>query len=150
MNRAGNSRETCRYSWVDSCVILMVSWVRGPGFDTRSGNILLFLLPLFQEGQLSVTGKSSNRLGGLSLPRKSVVKLTDRPDMTLDIYRGRKTTMQQRNEIYWLSQTLQKFGWIPKSDFEHLIFKCQRHGRFSPYVNNQFYITQFQNVILVK
>ena len=32
-----------------------------------------------------------NRLGGLSLPRKSVVRLTDRPDMTLDVYRGRKT-----------------------------------------------------------
>ena len=36
-----------------------------------------------------------NRLGGLSLPRKSVVRLTDRPDMTIDVYRGRKTTMQQ-------------------------------------------------------
>ena len=36
-----------------------------------------------------------NRLGGLSLPKKSVVRLTDRPDMTLDVYRGRKTTMQQ-------------------------------------------------------
>ena len=34
------------------------SLVRGPGFDTRSGNILSFLLPLFQEGQLSVTGES--------------------------------------------------------------------------------------------
>ena len=33
-----------------------------------------------------------NRLGGLSLPRKSVVRLTVRPDMTLDVYRGRKTT----------------------------------------------------------
>ena len=33
-----------------------------------------------------------NRLGGLSLPRKSVVRLTDRPNMTLDVYRGRKTT----------------------------------------------------------
>ena len=32
------------------------------------------------------------RLGGLSLPRKSVVRLTDRPDMTLDVYRGCKTT----------------------------------------------------------
>ena len=40
-----------------------------------------------------------NRLGGLSLPRKSVVRLTDRPDMTLDVYRGRKTTMQQ--QIYF-------------------------------------------------
>ena len=37
-----------------------------------------------------------NRLGGLSLPRKSVVRFTDRPDMTLDFYRDRKTTMQQQ------------------------------------------------------
>ena len=35
-----------------------------------------------------------NRLGGLSLPRKIVVRLTDRPDMTLDVYCGRKTTIQ--------------------------------------------------------
>ena len=35
-----------------------------------------------------------NGLGGLSLPRKSVVRLTDRPDMTLDVYRGRKITIQ--------------------------------------------------------
>ena len=31
-----------------------------------------------------------NLLGGLSLTWKSVVRLTDRPDMTLDVYRGRK------------------------------------------------------------
>ena len=36
-----------------------------------------------------------NRLGGLSLPRKSVVRLTERLDMTLDVYRGRKTTNHQ-------------------------------------------------------
>ena len=41
-----------------------------------------------------------NRLGGLSLPRKSVVRLTDRPDMTLDVYRGRKTTIQQQQQSY--------------------------------------------------
>ena len=40
-----------------------------------------------------------NRFGGLSLPRKSVVRLTDRPDMTLVVYRGRKTTMQQCNTL---------------------------------------------------
>ena len=39
-----------------------------------------------------------NRLGGLSLPRKSVVRLTERPDMTLDVYRGRKTTIQQQQQ----------------------------------------------------
>ena len=32
------------------------------------------------------------RLGALSLPRKSVVRLTDRPYMTLDVYGGCKTT----------------------------------------------------------
>ena len=40
-----------------------------------------------------------NRLGGLSLPRKSVVRLTDRPDMALDVYHGRKTTMQQQQNL---------------------------------------------------
>ena len=40
-----------------------------------------------------------NRLGGLSLPRKSVVRLNDRPDMTLDVYRGRKTTTQQQQRV---------------------------------------------------
>ena len=33
------------------------SQVRGPGFP-RSGHLLSFLLPLIQEGQLSVTGES--------------------------------------------------------------------------------------------
>ena len=40
-----------------------------------------------------------DRLGGLSLPRKSVVRLTDRPDMTLNVYRGRKTTIQQQQHF---------------------------------------------------
>ena len=30
-----------------------------------------------------------NHLGGLSLPRKSVGRLTDRSDMTIDVYRRR-------------------------------------------------------------
>ena len=41
-----------------------------------------------------------NRLEGLSLPRKSVVRLSDRPDMTLDVYRGRKTTIQQWDRAF--------------------------------------------------
>ena len=35
-------------------------------------------------------------LVGLSLPRKSVVRLTDRPDMTLDVYHGLKPPTQQQ------------------------------------------------------
>ena len=37
------------------------SSVRGPEFDTRSGHMLSFLLPLIQERQLSVTGESIAR-----------------------------------------------------------------------------------------
>ena len=54
---------------------------------------------------MSVNGESMhvhevlvNRLGGLSLPRKNVVRLTDCPDMTLDVYHGRKTTTQQQQQ----------------------------------------------------
>ena len=85
------------------------SEVRGPGFDTRSGNILSFLLPLFsRKAVVSYWRKYVhevlvNCLGGLSLPRKSVVRLTDCPDMTLDVYRGRKTTMKQQQQLRCLS-----------------------------------------------
>ena len=49
-----------------------------------------------------------NRLGGLSLPRKSVVRLTDRPDMTLDVYHGRK---KQPQHVYiYIITTGKLFG----------------------------------------
>ena len=51
-----------------------------------------------------------NRLGGLSLPRKSVVRLTDRPDMTLDVYRGRKTTIQQQQRPLKTPSSMR--GWL--------------------------------------
>ena len=59
-----------------------------------------FSFRFFKKGSCQLLAKvcarsTVNRLGGLSLPRKSVVRLTDRPDMTLDVYRGCKTTMQQ-------------------------------------------------------
>ena len=56
-----------------------------------------------------------NRLGGLSLPRKSVVRLTDRPDMTLDVYRGRKTTMQQCNNQTTVKQIIHSKN-VPRHD----------------------------------
>ena len=48
---------------------------------------------------MSVTGESMcAKYGDQSLPRKSVVRLTDRSDMTSDVYRGRKTTSQQQQK----------------------------------------------------
>ena len=49
------------------------------------------------------------RLGGLSLPRKSVVRLTDRPDITLDVYHGRKTTQQQQPVQIEISAKIEKY-----------------------------------------
>ena len=76
------------------------SCVRGPGFWQHT-----FVSPFAFSRRAVVSYWRKyvhevlvNRLGGLSLPRKSVVRLTDRPDMTLDVYRGRKTTMQQQQQ----------------------------------------------------
>ena len=53
-----------------------------------------------------------DRLGGLSLSRKSVVRLTDRPDMTLDVYRGRKTTMQQQQQLISIAFVVSRIGCL--------------------------------------
>ena len=62
-----------------------------------------------------------NQLGGLSLPRKSVVRLIDCPDMTVAVYRGRKTTTQQQRcciiimqctkntDIFWTVKLIVKY-----------------------------------------
>ena len=47
-----------------------------------------------------------NRLGGLGLLRKSVVRLTDRPDMNLDVYRGRKTKHNNNNKSMLQTQAI--------------------------------------------
>ena len=39
-----------------------------------------------------------NHFGGLSLPRKSVVRLTDRPHMTLDVYHGVKQQINNNQQ----------------------------------------------------
>ena len=66
-----------------------------------------------------------NRLGGLSLPRKSVVRLTDRPDMTLGVYRGRKTTIQQQRQNIYLA------GSRSRSQLLFLEKLCQGSSAFT-------------------
>ena len=80
------------------------SQVRAPGFDTQSGHILSSVSPSADSRGAVVNYWCKyvhevlvKRLGGLSLPRKSVVRLTDRLNMILDVYRGRKTTIQQHD-----------------------------------------------------
>ena len=68
-----------------------------------------------------------NHLGGLSLPRKSVVRLTDRPDMTIDVYRGPKTTIQQQIVIT-SSRSAQKSA---DRVFSSLTVPCYSLGKYT-------------------
>ena len=61
-----------------------------------------------------------NHFGGLSLPRKHVVRLTDHPNMTLDVNCGRKTTTQHQQQ--WLEVKVT----IEGHEFELLIL-CPPH-----------------------
>ena len=79
-----------------------------PGLDTY----FRFSFCRFKKGSCQLLAKDvhevlANRLGGLSLPRKSVVRLTDRPDMILYVYRERKTTTTTRvklwsGKVHWM------------------------------------------------
>ena len=55
--------------------------------------------PLFHSGQCDIRGYNILYIykTGLSLLKKSVVRLTDCLDMTLAVYRGRKTTKNNKN-----------------------------------------------------
>ena len=77
-----------------------------------------------------------NRLGGLSLPRKSVVRLTDRPDMTLDVYRGRKTTIQQQQPGEFCSRCIIKDTTSMMYD-DTVYWYCPLGGFVLPFIDNQ-------------
>ena len=69
----------------------------------------------------------ANRLGGLNLPRKSVVRLTDCPDMTLDVYPGHKTTVQQQPILGLVLQ-----GMFPVRVVPHLKGRQNEIAEFLP------------------
>ena len=66
-----------------------------------------------------------NSLGVLSLLRKSVVRLTDCPDMTLNVYRGCKTT------TITLSSFLFNRNLNQSANFSYMfIIECHGTGQF--------------------
>ena len=86
-----------------------------------------------------------NRLGGLSLPRKGVVRLTDRPDMTLDVYRGRKTTTQHNNVTAIPSLNHSLFdAWLNSFHLKACIIKINKYNQafslFYEFRNSEFRI----------
>ena len=61
-----------------------------------------------------------NRLGILSLPRISVVRLTDRSDMTIAVCRGHRATTQHQ-------LSLVKFLSILKLGTKYLVALCEKN-----------------------
>ena len=51
-------------------------------------NLLFLGVPILKHIRVVLV----NPLGDLSLPRNSVVRLTDRPDLTIAVYQGHKAT----------------------------------------------------------
>ena len=82
-----------------------------------------------------------NRLGGLSLPRKSVVRLTDRPDMTLDVYRGCKTTMQH----FPFQNNSKNLDLSYKMDLD--FWDCFQRGKPTSWVNFIGLIEKFEIIL---
>ena len=74
-----------------------------------------------------------NRLGGLSLPRKCVVRLSDLPDMTIDVYHGRKTTNNYNynprhcimgSENYWPEMIVTRQYFMSQNHVASLHLNC--------------------------
>ena len=82
-----------RKSEVLGSIPSLATYVLSPSADSRRA--------VFSYWRKYVHEVLVNRLGSISLPRKSVVRLTDRPGMTLDVYRGRKPTSQQQQQHSW-------------------------------------------------
>ena len=90
-NRKKYSKIISKTMWPLYCTKIILVLTNKILFGYCSSNLVLMATEVIIELQWEIC------LGGLSLPRKSVVRLTDRPDMTLDAYRGRKTTKQSNN-----------------------------------------------------
>ena len=69
-----------------------------------------------------------NRLGGLSLPRKSVIRLTDRPNMTLDVYRGLKQQCNNKKSTAILPcSVFRQTEIVMKVNAIGLLVKCENN-----------------------
>ena len=95
--RSAVGRQLTRKSEVLCSIPGLATYFRSPSADSRGAVVSYW--------QKNVHEVLIYRLGGLSLPRQSVVRLTERPDMTLDVYHGRKTTVQYKHLLRFLNVT---------------------------------------------
>ena len=87
-----------------------------------------------------------NCLGGLSLPRKSVVGLTDHPHITIAVYHGRKTTIQRKLENVFMKHYAPNHMPDPKGEWTLKENNSElHHGIYSKV--NQFIYTLVCNYL---
>ena len=86
-----------------------------------------------------------NRLGGARLPRNSLVRLTDRPDMTIAIFRGRKATKQQQ-----LLSAVSKFFDVMKMTYSRRLILAVMNSMFPENKNVMliFYISSYFSITI--
>ena len=69
-----------------------------PGPIPDKAIYIRFSFRWFKKDSMFVHLVQVNRLGGLSLPRNNVVRVTDRPDRTIAVYRGCKATNRHQQQ----------------------------------------------------
>ena len=89
-----------------------------------------------------------NRLGGLSLSRNSVVRLTDRPEMTIVVYHGGKAIKQQQQPVgisrFRIYSRL-SLSRTRRDLLKHFEISVFRHIRFVVLRKKQFELPNFTN-----
>ena len=80
-----------------------------------------------------------------------MVRLTDRPDMTLDVYRGRKITMQQQQQftcIFYKDMSLNTCAFFTLSPLANHLLTLESLAPWWDYSFNYTQCKQLKNVIL--
>ena len=111
------------------------SRARDSGFDTGSATYHTFVSHAADARRTFVSYWQkylhlvrANCLGGLSLLRNSVVRLTDCPDMTIAVYSEHKTTSEASDQSVKLCSILDRAPYVPVdySGCMHSIYEQQR------------------------
>ena len=72
-----------------------------------------------------------------------MVRLTDRPDMTLDVYRGRKTTIQQQSPII-IKYSLLTLALMSVFQLKiNLLFSLSKVGECGIFISWLFFISSY-------
>ena len=85
-----------------------------------------------------------------------MVRLTDRPDMTLDVYRGRKTTIQQQQSVpqkefyFYLLEASESLSLFFLIYYYFFFFQKSLESHFHNHCNMNFHLLNFSGLPTAK